>query len=108
MKKVLLYSILIWLCATACSDYLDLKPSNIVTDEDVYANESGVKTALTRLYIDLPIEDYRFDQRGGFNNTNYKFEELETITGFARNRKQDDGANLSSRPLRSGSWRCVR
>ena len=46
MKKVLLYSILIWLCATACSDYLDLKPSNIVTDEDVYANESGVKTAL--------------------------------------------------------------
>lgn len=48
MKKVLLYSILIWLCATACSDYLDLKPSNIVTDEDVYANESGVKTALTR------------------------------------------------------------
>lgn len=60
MKKVLLYSILIWLCATACSDYLDLKPSNIVTDEDVYANESGVKTALTRLYIDLPIEDYSF------------------------------------------------
>lgn len=102
MKKVLLYSILIWLCATACSDYLDLKPSNIVTDEDVYANESGVKTALTRLYIDLPIEDYRFDQRGGFNNTNYKFEELETITGFARNRKQDDGANLSGNS--GNSW----
>jgi hypothetical protein len=75
---------------SAC-DYLDVVPPNIITDEQVYASESGVLAALTRLYVDLPLEDIRFDSNG-FGGDAYWIN-LENLVGHALNRKLDDAVN---------------
>ena len=73
-----------------CSDYLDLKPSNIVTDEDVYANESGVKTALTRLYIDLPMKIIVLINVGASTILIISLKNWRQLLVLQCNRKQDD------------------
>ena len=51
--------------ATICScDYLDVPPINIIQDDAIFKSESGVKSYMTTLYYDLPIEDFRFSQYG--------------------------------------------
>lgn len=57
------------LLVVACNS-LDLPPINIVQDKDVFASESGVSAFITRLYEELPIEDFRFS-REGFQGFNY-------------------------------------
>lgn len=96
MKNKIYILLFILAAFVSCDSYIEIPPSGIVSEEELYSSESGVFSALTKLYIDIPIEDFRFDQRVGFGRPNdYKFEELETITGLALNRKTDDAANLS-------------
>jgi hypothetical protein len=86
---------------SAC-DYLDVTPPNIITDEQVYSSESGVMAALTRLYIDLPVEDIRFD-KDGFGGNAYGGN-LEIYTGHALNKVQDDHAGEGFSSDMGASW----
>lgn len=86
---------------TACN-YLDVTPPNIITDDQVYSSESGVLAALTRLYIDLPVEDIRFDN-SGFGGDAY-WGNLELYTGHALNRKNDDTAVNGFSSNMGASW----
>lgn len=52
---------------SACND-LDVPPMNIIQDDDVFTTESGVTAYMSRLYSELPIEDFKFT-RDGFNQT---------------------------------------
>lgn len=49
----------------SCND-LDVPPMNIVTDNDVFNSESGITAYMSRMYSELPIEDFKFT-RDGFN-----------------------------------------
>lgn len=51
----------------SCND-LNVPPMNIVTDDDVFGSESGITAYVTRMYSELPIEDFKFT-RDGFNQT---------------------------------------
>lgn len=50
----------------ACND-LEVDPPNILTDKDIFNSESGVTAYLTRLYSELPIEDFKYNRTEGFN-----------------------------------------
>jgi hypothetical protein len=62
MKKIHLIAV-VWLfslgCLTSCND-LDIKPTSILTAEDIY-NENGIKSYMAGLYSHLPMEDFHYD-----------------------------------------------
>jgi len=51
---------------SAC-DSLDVPPPSIITDTEIFGSESGVTAYLTRLYSELPIEDFKYRRDKGFN-----------------------------------------
>ncbi|MCD7978577.1 MAG: RagB/SusD family nutrient uptake outer membrane protein [Tannerellaceae bacterium] len=62
LKKITILSFLLtglW----ACND-LDVPSINIIQDQDVFRSESGVTSYMVRLYEDLPVEDFNFNEEG--------------------------------------------
>ncbi len=49
--------LLVVLLFTGCND-LDVPPINIVTDSDIFKGNSGMDSYMSRLYADLPWEDF--------------------------------------------------
>jgi hypothetical protein len=74
MKKNIIYIIAVFIAVASC-DILDIKPLNIITDEDIFTTESGIDAYFVSLYNwnSLPIEDFRFgaqSQDGSFPGCN--------------------------------------
>ena len=87
MKRIysILLSCLIPLGLTVgCSDFLDVKPTDIITAEALFSSESGIQAYLATLYNEMPIEDFAFMPGEGFNynigdsNNNGNFEWVNT------------------------------
>lgn len=57
----------IFLQLTSCDKDLDVSPQNILSDQDLYSNESAITAYFATLYNDLPIEDFNFSSNG-FNS----------------------------------------
>jgi hypothetical protein len=82
---------------SGCSDYLNLKPTNKVTADDVFASEAGIKTFLANLYHNLPIEDFNCAprQRLNFNPSDAQnggmFEPVVTDDGINSQYSDIDG-----------------
>ena len=51
---------------SACES-LDVPPPSIITDTEIFGSESGVTAYMTRLYSELPIEDFKYQRNVGFN-----------------------------------------
>lgn len=51
----------------ACTD-LELAPINVIQDKDVFDSENGIKSYLARVYDQMPIEDFAYSPRSGYNN----------------------------------------
>lgn len=64
VKNILLLLALVG--TTACND-LNVPPPNRLTDSDVFNSEAGVRAYMTRLYSELPIEDFKYNYTSGFN-----------------------------------------
>ncbi|MDR1723389.1 MAG: RagB/SusD family nutrient uptake outer membrane protein [Tannerella sp.] len=58
MKSKYIFSIIAGLCLSlgSCDDFLDRKPLNIISDADVWANESSVLAYLAQMYDDVQME----------------------------------------------------
>lgn len=52
---------------TSCNDYLEVDPKNKVPAETVLADPAGVRSFLANLYYELPVEDFVYMPRAGFN-----------------------------------------
>lgn len=61
--------IITFVCFMPSCIELDVLPVNVVTDADLFSNESGINIFLARFYGTLPIEDFRFTHGNGFNRT---------------------------------------
>lgn len=61
---------------------LDIPPMNIIQDKDIFGSANGIKSYLARMYGELPIEDFRYTPRRGFNNF-WIIDPFPTITGEA-------------------------
>ena len=59
MKKIFILSLLGTLLLGACND-LDIPPKNLITDENLLTNESGLEIYLARMYSNMPIEDFKY------------------------------------------------
>ncbi|WP_214227788.1 RagB/SusD family nutrient uptake outer membrane protein [Pedobacter sp. B4-66] len=51
----------------ACTKFLDVEPKDRLSGNALFASNEGVEAYLAGLYNKLPIEDFRFDYRTGFN-----------------------------------------
>lgn len=44
----------------SCQDYLDIPPMNVVQDKDLFANAAGMNVYLSRMYSQMPFEDFKY------------------------------------------------
>jgi hypothetical protein len=64
MKKIkyITFSLLIYVMSS-CNN-LNVPPTNIIQDQTVFGNESGITAYMARMYSELPIEDFRYSPTG--------------------------------------------
>ena len=53
--------------ASCAKDFLDVEPKNILPPDDLFSSDEGIESHMASMYDKLPIEDFRFDYREGFN-----------------------------------------
>lgn len=85
-----LKTILSILCAGtlfACTD-LDMAPVNIVNEKDLLANEAGTLSYLSNMYMNIPLEDFRYAYTGNppFNYSWTIYDQPSCRTGEALGR----------------------
>lgn len=52
--------------AVSCVD-MDITPKNVVTDEQLLSDESGMDIYMARMYSQMPFEDFKYQPQWGFN-----------------------------------------
>ena len=45
---------------TSCKDYLNIPPMNVVQDKDLYSDAAGMTVYLSRMYSQMPFEDFKY------------------------------------------------
>ena len=45
---------------SSCKKFLDIPPQHIVGEEDLFANNDGMKLYLSRIYSQMPFEDFKY------------------------------------------------
>ncbi|QKJ30585.1 RagB/SusD family nutrient uptake outer membrane protein [Mucilaginibacter mali] len=50
----------------SCKKNLDVPPLNIITDKDVFGSVSGIDAYMSRIYLQMPIEDFKYQSTTGF------------------------------------------
>jgi len=44
----------------SCKDYLNIPPMNVVQDKDLYSDAAGMTVYLSRMYSQMPFEDFKY------------------------------------------------
>jgi hypothetical protein len=59
--KYFLFTILLLSGAlNSCKNYLDIPPMNVVQDKDLFSNATGMTVFLSRIYSQMPFEDFKY------------------------------------------------
>ncbi|MCG8308224.1 MAG: RagB/SusD family nutrient uptake outer membrane protein [Cytophagales bacterium] len=66
MKRIYLLFLTGLLFFSACTD-LDIPPPNLVGDEKLMTNESGMEIYMARMYSQMPFEDFKYMAEWGLN-----------------------------------------
>ena len=64
MKRIYILTLIGLIIFSACTD-LDIAPKNIISDEDLLTNESGMEIYMARMYSNMPFEDFKYMARWG-------------------------------------------
>lgn len=69
MKKIISYisATVLVLLLTACKDFMEIEPLDRVSGEQLFSDVAGAKTVLATIYNKMPMEDFNFEPRMGFN-----------------------------------------
>jgi hypothetical protein len=70
MKKLFISFIFLLWGVTACTE-LDIPPKNIITDDNLLLNEGGVEIYLARLYSYMPLEEFKYTAKWGFQGNSF-------------------------------------
>lgn len=91
MKKLIyLFLVGFALCSmTGCKPDLEVPPPNIIKDQDVFGNISGIEAYMARIYSQAPIEDFKWNPSTGFKT--FFNGSTATFTGEAISRDQAGG-----------------
>ena len=49
----------------------DIPPKNIVTDDDLLTNQAGMAIYLSRMYTQMPWEDFKYIAKRGFDGNTF-------------------------------------
>ncbi|GAA4302916.1 RagB/SusD family nutrient uptake outer membrane protein [Compostibacter hankyongensis] len=82
--KIYLLLIAFWGLVSACKKNLDIPPMNVVGDDDIFSDISGIDSYMARIYSELPIEDFKWSPNNGFNA--YYYGSPASVTGEAISR----------------------
>lgn len=100
MNKIYHLLLVLFLFVYACAD-MDIPPKNIVSDEDLLSNESGMNIYLARMYSQMPFEDFKYMAEWGVEFNSWLGSMGIEGTGEALNR---DGISTSFRGERTPYW----
>src|SRR5690349_2767627 len=50
----------------SCKTYLDIPPMNVVQDKDLFSSASGMSVYLSRMYSQMPFEDFKYSPQRQF------------------------------------------
>jgi starch-binding outer membrane protein, SusD/RagB family len=89
------------ICFSACTD-LDIPPKNVVGDETLLTNESGMKVYLARMYSRMPFEDFKYMGEWGVEYNGWLNASGIEGTGEAVNR---DGICRAFTSERTAYWK---
>ena len=59
-KYILIMILVFSSLVTSCSDYLDIPPTNVVRDEDLFTDASTMSVYMARIYSQMPFEDFKY------------------------------------------------
>lgn len=59
MKRIYILTLIGLIFFSACTE-LDIAPKNIISDEDLLTNESGMEIYMARMYSNMPFEDFKY------------------------------------------------
>jgi len=88
MKKIFLAIAFAAISAVSCVN-MDIPPKNIVTDDDLLSNSSGMAIYMSRLYTQMPWEDFKYIAYNGFDGNSFLGCLGIEGTGEAINRSDD-------------------
>ncbi|MEO6915552.1 MAG: RagB/SusD family nutrient uptake outer membrane protein [Chitinophagaceae bacterium] len=106
MKLKIFYSILFITLAFGACTKLDVPPLNIVQDDAVFTNNSGLQIYMARMYSELPIEDFRYSPTRGLNFF-WIISPFPAITGEALSRDQN-GATAETFGYWAAAYNLIR
>ncbi len=58
--KHFIFAILAFSAIISCKDYLNIPPMNVVQDKDLYSDAAGMTVYLSRMYSQMPFEDFKY------------------------------------------------
>ena len=58
--KHFIFAILAFSAIVSCKDYLNIPPMNVVQDKDLYSDAAGMTVYLSRMYSQMPFEDFKY------------------------------------------------
>ena len=91
MKKII-YLLLIafaTILSPGCKRDLDVPPTNIISDADIFASVAGINAYMARIYSQTPMEDFKWNPSTGFKT--FFNGSTATFTGEAISRDQAGG-----------------
>src|SRR5215211_4286322 len=91
MKKII-YIVLagFMVCSIpSCKPDLDVPPTNIIKDKDIFGSISGIEAYMARIYSQTPIEDFKWNPSTGFKT--FFNGSTATFTGEGISRDQAGG-----------------
>ncbi|HVG16060.1 MAG TPA: RagB/SusD family nutrient uptake outer membrane protein, partial [Chitinophagaceae bacterium] len=91
MKKTIYFFLasLLLFSVPACKPDLDIAPTNIIKDADIFSSVSGVDAYMARIYSQTPMEDFKWNPSTGFKS--FFNGATATFTGEAISRDQAGG-----------------
>lgn len=98
MRKIHVFILLIAVYITTSCNKLDVPPTSIIQDKDIFGSNAGVTAYLATIYAALPIEDYRSNWQTGFND----FPSFHSIGLFTAELLQAD--YVGNRGINAGSF----
>ncbi|MDR3184505.1 MAG: RagB/SusD family nutrient uptake outer membrane protein [Prevotellaceae bacterium] len=102
MKKLFIILCVLW-GVTACTE-LDIPPKNIVTDDDLMSNESGLEIYMARMYSNMPLEEFKYSPFWGFEGNSWLGAVGTEGTGEALNREGGDNGGRAFTYERTSYW----
>lgn len=82
---------------------LDISPTNIIQDGDIFGSEAGINSYMARIYSEMPIEDFRYSPNYLFNHF-WVLQVPSTMAGEALCREIGGAKNESTSTDFGDTW----